>query len=79
MRPGIPEAGDVASGGKASSELEAVDTLKSEFGAVEPERGTLISLSGDVTIPFDKATIKAEARITLDRLYRSYCADDTSG
>lgn len=55
-------------GGLATSELEAVEALKTELGAVETERGTLISLPGDVTFDFDKSTIKAEARNTLDRL-----------
>jgi outer membrane protein OmpA-like peptidoglycan-associated protein len=52
----------------ATSSLSAVDKLKSELGAVESERGTVVSLPGDVTFDFDKATIRADAQPTLDRL-----------
>ncbi|KQT32253.1 hypothetical protein ASG29_10560 [Sphingomonas sp. Leaf412] len=67
--------GPVADGGStlgtakpATSDLQAVDKLKSELGAVETDRGTMVSLPGDVTFDFDKATIRADARPTLDRL-----------
>ncbi len=55
-------------GERSTSELRAVEALKTELGAVETDRGTLISLPGDVTFDFDKATIRPEARATLDRL-----------
>ncbi|MET1757007.1 OmpA family protein [Novosphingobium sp. RD2P27] len=54
--------------GRSTSNLTAVDKLKSELGAVDSERGTVVSLPGDVTFDFDKATIQAGARTTLDRL-----------
>ncbi len=53
---------------RSTSELRAVEALKTELGAVETERGTMVSLSGDVTFDFDKATIRQEARAALDRL-----------
>lgn len=52
----------------ATSRLEKVEKLKSELGAMESERGTVVSLSGDITFDFDKATIRDEAGATLDRL-----------
>lgn len=52
----------------ASSSLSAVEKLKSDLGAVETERGTVVSLPGDVTFDFDKATIRNAAKPTLDRL-----------
>lgn len=52
----------------ATSSLSSVEKLKSELGAVESERGTVVSLPGDVTFDFDKATIRADAQPTLDRL-----------
>ncbi|GGB55112.1 OmpA family protein [Blastomonas aquatica] len=53
---------------QGSSDLRAVEALKSELGAVETDRGTLVSLPGDVTFDFDKASIKADARATLGQL-----------
>lgn len=58
----------LGAGGQATSSLEAVEALKTELGAVETERGTVVSLPGDVTFDFDKATIREDARGTLDRL-----------
>lgn len=55
-------------GGASASSFEAVAKLKSELGAVETERGTMVSLPGDVTFDFDKATIRTDAQGTLDRL-----------
>ena len=54
--------------GRATSNLSAVQELRSELGAVDTDRGTLVSLSGDVTFNFDKATIRAEAQPALDQL-----------
>lgn len=53
---------------RSSSSLRTVEALKTELGAVETERGTMVSLAGDITFEFDKATIRPEARPTLDRL-----------
>lgn len=46
----------------------AVAALKSELGARETERGTLISLPGDILFDFDKYAIRREARPTLAKL-----------
>ncbi len=54
--------------GNAASRLQLVEKLKSDLGAVETDRGTLVSLPGDVTFDFDKATIRAQAGTSLDKL-----------
>lgn len=54
--------------GNATSSLSAVEKLKSDLGAVDTDRGTVVSLPGDVTFDFDKATIRDAAKPTLDRL-----------
>lgn len=38
------------------------------MNATETDRGTLISLPGDVLFDFDKAVVRADARPTLDKL-----------
>jgi outer membrane protein OmpA-like peptidoglycan-associated protein len=66
-----PAAGGGSSFGAANtatSNLSAVEKLKSELGATESDRGTVVSLPGDVTFDFDKATIRTDAQPTLDRL-----------
>ena len=42
--------------------------MRSQLGATETDRGTLVSLPGDVTFDYDKATIRPDARPTLDKL-----------
>ena len=54
--------------GAGSSSLRTVEALKSELGAVETERGTVVSLEGDVTFDFDEASVRDAARGTLDQL-----------
>lgn len=56
-----------AAGGTQSS-FSPAEAMKSELGATETDRGTLVSLAGDVTFDFDKATIRPDARPTLDKL-----------
>lgn len=68
LAPRAAGGAGLADGGRSVSELRAVEALKTELGAVETERGTMVSLAGDVTFDFDKATIRAEARPVLDRL-----------
>lgn len=68
LRPLSGESTSLAAGGRSASELRAVEALKTELGAMETERGTVVSLEGDVTFDFDRATIRPEARATLDRL-----------
>lgn len=62
------EGSGLAGTERSTSELRVVEALKTELGAVETERGTMVSLSGDVTFDFDKATIRREARAALERL-----------
>lgn len=61
-------ASSLGTAGEATSSFQAVETLKTELGAVETDRGTVVSLAGDVTFDFDQATIREDARATLDRL-----------
>lgn len=51
-----------------TTRLSPVETLRSELGATETARGTLVSLPGDVLFDFDKAAVRADARGTLDKL-----------
>lgn len=55
--------------------MTAIATIKSELGATETARGTLIALPGDVLFEFDKAEITAKARPTLDKLAQLITAD----
>jgi outer membrane protein OmpA-like peptidoglycan-associated protein len=55
-------------GATSTSKLTQLDTLRTELGATQTDRGTLVSLPGDVTFDFDKATIRPDARPTLDKL-----------
>ena len=66
--PATASGSTFGSAGSEKSNLQAVEKLKSDLGAVETDRGTVISLPGDVTFDFDKATLRAEGRATLDRL-----------
>lgn len=74
-----PSTGDGSTLGgteRRTSELRAVEALKTELGATETDRGTLVSLAGDVTFDFDKATIRPEARVSLDKLAELILASD---
>lgn len=68
LRPAAATGSTLGSGAQATSNLQAVEALKSELGAVQTDRGTMVSLPGDVTFDFDKATIRDSAKGTLDRL-----------
>lgn len=57
-----------ADGEVARTQMSQVEQLRSELGATETARGTLVSLPGDVLFDFDKATIRADARPTLDKV-----------
>lgn len=54
--------------GVATSSLSPVEALQSDLSAEETDRGTLVSLPGDVLFDFDKATIRDSAKPTLDKL-----------
>lgn len=58
----------LGSGAQATSNLRTAEALRSELGATQTDRGTVVSLPGDVTFDFDKATIRSSAQPTLDRL-----------
>lgn len=68
LRPAMSGGSSLGAGGLATSSLQAVEAMKTELGAVETARGTIVSLPGDVTFDFDEATIRSDARGTLDRL-----------
>jgi len=68
LRPAAPGGSGLTAGGQATSTLQAVEAMRTELGAVDTERGTVVSLPGDVTFDFDKATVRDGARGTLDRL-----------
>lgn len=68
LHPASGGASSLTAGETGTSSLTQVDTLKSELNATETDRGTLISLPGDVLFDFDKATIRPDARPTLDKL-----------
>lgn len=69
----------LGTGAQGESSLARVDALKSELGAVETERGTVVSLPGDVTFDFNEATIRADARPTLDRVAELIGASEGTG
>ncbi|UVI40023.1 OmpA family protein [Qipengyuania spongiae] len=52
----------------ATRSASTISTLRSELKATETERGTLVSLPGDVLFDTDKADIRPAARSTLDML-----------
>lgn len=68
LQAGSGAGSQLGSGGQATSELRTVEALKSELGAQQTERGTVVSLASDVTFDFDKATLRDNAKPTLDRL-----------
>ena len=68
-----------ATGATGTSSLSQVDTLKSELKATETDRGTLVSLPGDVTFDFNKATIRPDARPTLDKVAELIKAQNPAG
>lgn len=69
----------LGAGARGASDLRVVEALKSELGAVETDRGTLVSLPGDVTFDFDRATLRGEAIATLDRLAELIAASGGDG
>lgn len=68
LQPATGGGSTLGAGGQATSSLQGVEALKTELGAVQTDRGTVVSLPGDVTFDFDKATIRDSARGTLDTL-----------
>ncbi len=68
LRPANATQSSLGSGAQATSDLKVVEALRSELGAVQTDRGTVVSLPGDVTFDFDKATIRDNAKGTLNKL-----------
>ena len=66
--PAAASTSSLSAGASGTSSLSAVDRLKTELGAVETDRGTVVSLPGDVTFDFAKASIRTDAQATLDSL-----------
>ena len=64
--------------GAAARSASSVSTLRSELEAKETDRGTLVSLPGDVLFDTDKAEIRAAARPTLDKLAELIKSDSSA-
>ena len=58
--------------------MSGVEQLRSELGAQETDRGTVVALPGDVLFDFDKIEIRAGARPTLDKVAQLISADDAA-
>lgn len=68
MGPAGGGGSTVGNAATATSSLALVERLKSELGATESDRGTIVSLAGDITFDFNKASIRADAEPTLGQL-----------
>lgn len=75
LGPAANGGSQLGAGGLASSNLQVVQALKTELGAVQTDRGAVVSLPSDVTFDFDKSTIRAQGRGALDTLARLIQAD----
>ena len=64
--------------GAAARSASSVSTLRSELEAKETDRGTLVSLPGDVLFDTDKAEIRPAARPTLDKLAELIKSDSSA-
>ncbi|MDZ4370783.1 MAG: OmpA family protein [Phenylobacterium sp.] len=79
LGPTAAGASGLGAGALASSNLKVVEALRTELGAVQTERGSVVSLPSDVTFDFDKASIRQEGRgglETLARLIQASGGDD---
>jgi outer membrane protein OmpA-like peptidoglycan-associated protein len=61
-------ASRVEIGRAQATAVAAVERLRSELNATETERGTVITLPGDVLFDFDKAAIRRDAVPALEKL-----------
>ncbi|MXO75461.1 OmpA family protein [Altererythrobacter aerius] len=68
LRAAEAGAGGTAIGGISTSSVGSVEAIRSELGATETARGTVVALPGDVLFDFDKADIRPDARPTLDKV-----------
>ena len=53
-----------------TSSVSSIEAIRSDLGATETARGTLVALPGDVLFDFDKAEIRPSARPILAKLAR---------
>lgn len=79
LGPVTAAGSSLGAGGAASSNLQVVEALRTELGAVQTDRGSVVSLSSDVTFDFDQATVKAEGRGALNALARLIQAEGGAG
>ena len=70
LAPAAATGSRLGAGGQAASNLQVVEALRTELGAVQTERGSVVSLPADVTFDFDRATLRPEGRSALDTLVR---------
>lgn len=70
LGPAAASGSSLGAGGLATSNLQVVEALRTELGAVQTDRGSVVSLPSDVTFDFDKATLRQEGRAALDTLAR---------
>lgn len=71
--PGTSAAAQVS-----TSSITSLDQIRSELGAQETARGTVIALSGDVLFDFDETAITPQARPVLDKLAQLISADEAA-
>lgn len=79
LGPAAASGSSLGGSGPATSNLQVVEALRTELGAVQTERGSIVSLPSDVTFDFDQATVKTEGRGALDTLGRLIQAEGGSG
>ena len=70
MQPATADSSGALSSLVSSSSTSSLEAIKSELNATETSRGTVVALPGDVLFDFDKATIRPDARPTLDKVAR---------
>lgn len=75
IEPAPADGGSSLTGGIPTSEVGSIEAIRSELGATETARGTVIALPGDVLFDFNKAEIRADAKPVLDKLAQLISAD----
>lgn len=70
LAPGTATGSQLGGGGLSASNLRVVEALRTELGAVQTERGSVVSLPADVTFDFDQASLRPDGRSALDTLVR---------
>lgn len=75
MSPAPAGGGSSSLGTVATSSVGSIAAIKSELGATETARGTVIALPGDVLFDFNQAAIRPDARPVLDKLAQLVAQD----